>query len=305
MYTSRAPSCDHAALTVLSGRKARGAPPVSGTQRQPSASGTVDPDFGPVAGKADAAVGPGISSGPARSGVRSTKSPAPTCFTHTWNGPPRSAMKTTNRPSGEIAASSSLPSKLVNGVNFAAASRCSNRTATAVALQPARRGRGEAQHDDGDAERHAPSPRRHDGDAGARRMPLCPRQDFQAERQIARRLKPHLARLLQAARDDARERRRHVGRQRLRRILLQDRGHRLGRGLARERRTAGQHLVEHRAEAEDVGARDPRLRRGPAPATCSPPCPRPSRPRSRSAGRSCRAARRSAASAWRCRSRGS
>ena len=39
----------------------------------------------------------------------------------------------------------------------------------------------------------------------------------------------------------------------LRRILLQDGGHRLGRRLADERGTPGEHLVEDRAEAEDVG----------------------------------------------------
>lgn len=58
-------------------------------------------------------------------GVRSANGPPPTCFSHTWKGPSRSAMKATNRPSGEMAASSSLPSKLVKGVNVALASRLS------------------------------------------------------------------------------------------------------------------------------------------------------------------------------------
>ena len=40
----------------------------------------------------------------------------------------------------------------------------------------------------------------------------------------------------------------------LRRLLAQDRGHRLGGGLAPERRDARQHLVEHDAQAEQVGA---------------------------------------------------
>ena len=77
--------------------------------------------------------------------------------------------------------------------------------------QPARSGRHEAQHDDRDAQRRAPAPRRrHDG--RRRRGGAVSRQDLQAERQIARRLKPRLARFLQTARDDALERRRHVGR---------------------------------------------------------------------------------------------
>ena len=54
--------------------------------------------------------------------MRSTNGPAPICFSHTWKGPPRSATNETNLPSGEIAASTSLPSKLVKGVILAPAS---------------------------------------------------------------------------------------------------------------------------------------------------------------------------------------
>ena len=62
-----------------------------------------------------------------------------------------------------------------------------------------------------------------------------------------------------------------------RRLLAQDRGHRVGRRVAVERAPARQHLVEDRAEAEDVGARVHRLRRAPARATCSRRCRAPCR----------------------------
>ena len=68
--------------------------------------------------------------------------------------------------------------------------------------------------------------------------------------------------LLQAVPDDAVERRRHVGAgapAELGRILPQDRRHRLGRRVAPERAPAGEHLVEHGAEREQVRARVDRL----------------------------------------------
>ena len=59
----------------------------------------------------------------------------------------------------------------------------------------------------------------------------------------------------------------------LRRLLPQDRRHRLGAGVALERLLAREHLVEHRAEREDVRAVIHRQRRAPARATCSPSVP--------------------------------
>ena len=54
------------------------------------------------------------------------------------------------------------------------------------------------------------------------------------------------------------------GRDEVRRILLEDRRHRLDGGVAAERAPAREHLVEDRAEREDVGAVIRRL-----PRTCS------------------------------------
>ena len=93
-------------------------------------------------------------------GVRSKNAPVPTCFLQTWNGPSRSAMKTTILPSGEIVASSSLPSKSVNGVNFAVGQQifdgCGRRAPAARSPAAATR----AQHDDGNGHRRAATARR-------------------------------------------------------------------------------------------------------------------------------------------------
>ena len=65
---------------------------------------------------------------------------------------------------------------------------------------------------------------------------------------------------------DALEPGRHVARGvgKLGRILLEDGAHRVGGGVAVEGALAGEHLVEHRAEGEDVGAGI-----GGLPRTCS------------------------------------
>ena len=55
-------------------------------------------------------------------GVRFVKVPVPSCVNQTWNAPEASATNAANRPSGEIAASSSAPSHSVTYVYFAVAS---------------------------------------------------------------------------------------------------------------------------------------------------------------------------------------
>ena len=76
-----------------------------------------------------------------------------------------------------------------------------------------------------------------------------------AKRDVAGRLEPLERILLEAAPNHALDRRRQTLHRsgQLRRILFQDRAHRLDGGAAGERAPAGVHLVEHRAEAEDVG----------------------------------------------------
>ena len=83
-----------------------------------------------------------------------------------------------------------------------------------------------------------------------------PDSDSNVERDVARRLEALLRVLLEAVQDDPVER----GRQRLallggrRGVLLEDRVHRLDGRVALGTRGARQHLVEHDAEREDVGA---------------------------------------------------
>jgi hypothetical protein len=87
------------------------------------------------------------------------------------------------------------------------------------------------------------------------------RHRLEIEGQVARRLESQLAIFLQATARQPLQRRRDV-RQRFReigRIVFQDRAKRFDRRAALECARAGQHLVEDRAEGEDVGARVDRL----------------------------------------------
>jgi hypothetical protein len=86
------------------------------------------------------------------------------------------------------------------------------------------------------------------GDAGER---------LEIEREVARGLKALLRILLEAVPHDPLDAGRNVRvRQRdLGRIFLEDRGHRVGRRVSLERPLAREHLVEDRAEREDVRAR--------------------------------------------------
>ena len=94
-YTSRVPSGDQATLTALSVRKARAA---AAGERQEAAARlpAVDPDFGPVGRKSDASIRPGDRADPRHPASGRRNAPVPTCFSHRWNGPSRSAMKATN-----------------------------------------------------------------------------------------------------------------------------------------------------------------------------------------------------------------
>ena len=96
------------------------------------------------------------------------------------------------------------------------------------------------------------------GDRAARlRRRGHPRERLEVERQIVRRVEALLRILFEAVPHDALERRRHVlvRDRKIRRILLQDRRHRVGGRVAVEGALAREHLVEDRAEGEDVAAR--------------------------------------------------
>ena len=83
------------------------------------------------------------------------------------------------------------------------------------------------------------------------------RRRLEVERHVADGLKPLLRVLLEAVPDDPIEQRRevHFGRAaRLGQIPRQDRVHRFDRGVSPERALSRQHLVEDRAEGEDVAA---------------------------------------------------
>ncbi len=83
------------------------------------------------------------------------------------------------------------------------------------------------------------------------------RSGLEREGQVVRGAEAAVRALLQAVVHDALEGQRDplVDARGLGRVRAQDRGHRLGRRLPAEGALARQHLVEHRAEGEDVGAR--------------------------------------------------
>ena len=93
----------------------------------------------------------------------------------------------------------------------------------------------------------APRFRRSDNDGRPYRRS---RHGFQRKRHIARRLKALLRLLLKTAADDAIDRRRDSTNAfcEVRGIVLQNRGHRLGSGVARECAATREHFVDHDAE---------------------------------------------------------
>ena len=90
---------------------------------------------------------------------------------------------------------------------------------------------------------------------------------------------PHVAKtVLRVALEATAQNARTAGRRRRRQarsvdLGAQHRGERVGHGLALERLAPGEHLVQHRAERQDVAPACPRPCPAPAPATCTPPCP--------------------------------
>ena len=83
------------------------------------------------------------------------------------------------------------------------------------------------------------------------------RHRLESEGEVAGGLEALRRLLFETAPDDPLGRERHVQSRigELRRVLLEDRAHRVGGGRACERAAAGEHLVEHGAAGEDVGAR--------------------------------------------------
>ena len=103
---------------------------------------------------------------------------------------------------------------------------------------------------------------------------------LEIERDVAHGLIAMAAILPEALADDPLELRRAVVREAFerRRLDVQHVGDDIRGRPAVEGRMAGHELVEHRADGPDIGARVDRLRRGPAPATCTAPCRQCRRP---------------------------
>ena len=137
-----------------------------------------------------------------------------------------------------------------------------------------------------------------------------PPEAVEVEGEVPRRLEALVGVLLQAVLDDEVERLRDagVGLRGQGRLVAQDRADELGRARAGERAAAGEHLVEHRPQGEDVRPVVGHLALGLLRAPGSRPC-RSSRRGSwagrRSASCSGRPCRRAAGPAGRGRSRGS
>jgi hypothetical protein len=83
-----------------------------------------------------------------------------------------------------------------------------------------------------------------------------PDNDSRSKGQISRRLEAFLSILFEAMADDPLNPRRDcpIRLRQVRGIFLEDRTHRVGSCRALERALAGHHLIEHRAEREDVRA---------------------------------------------------
>jgi len=121
----------------------------------------------------------------------------------------------------------------------------------------------QSERDQGSRRESRHTPRDHfaaaDSRAGAHRRYGCARRlsrVAQRKNEIARRLKSRSGILLQAVRDHLLDRRRHLrtGRRELRRLVPENRVHRLDGRIAAEGPLAAEHLVEDDAEAEDVRA---------------------------------------------------
>ena len=156
------------------------------------------------------------------------------------------AVKAIERLSGETtgAESSSRPagSDQVNRATPMAAGSC-------VGIGPPQSPRDEASDHGARGER-----RRGRSEPRARSLDRPrPGGGFQGEGDVPRRLEALLGSLLEAAPHHPLEPGRNVRLRQLRWVLLEDRRHQLGRGLARKRPPPREHLVEHRAEGEDVG----------------------------------------------------
>ena len=156
-------------------------------------------------------------------------------------------------PSGESVGEFSAPERFVSRRKVAPEPAAGAAARPAAQKEIRRRGADENAGPEQQSGRQAQTPPRgsHDGLSGSARKRL------DVEREVVRRVEPLLGVFLQAVADDPLE----AGGDRLvrdgeiRRIFLEDRGHRLARRVGVERALAREHLVEDGAEREDVRAR--------------------------------------------------